>query len=217
MISNLFPTVSLLDHSENDCFFLAIMTHGDNGTIYTRSERYTIDIVTSFFTDENCPTLKGKPRLFFIQACRGGEIDTGHVIKISEGMMYKLRRKRSHGFANNGESDAGPENVEQEVFDSLHEPPNNSDFLIVRSTMPNYASFRNTQKGSWFLQALCNELDVNGTNEDILSILTHVNLSVQEHESDVQKYKQILCISSMLTKILTFDVKARKVKVLDQN
>jgi caspase 7 len=186
------------------------MTHGDIGSIYTSSERYTIDVVTLYFNDENCPSLKGKPRLFFIQACRGGELDKGHIIKVTEDMKYKLRRKRSYGM---GEKDAAPIAIEPEVFDSLHEPPNNPDFLIVRSTMPNYASFRNIHKGSWFLQALCNELDVNGTNEDILTLLTHVNLNVQEHESNPEQFKQILCISSMLTKILVFDVKARKVRI----
>jgi Caspase domain len=193
---------------------MVIMTHGEFGTLLSYRENYNIDKVFSYFSDDFCSSLKGKPRLFFIQACRGKKVDKGHVMEIEEDivMRYELHRV-PFGVNNSTERDTNPFEVEAEAFDFLHEPYNHKNFLIVRSTMPDYVSFRIPNKGSWFIQSLCKELDVNGTNEDILTLLTNVNLSVQEQESNPEKEKQILTISSMLTKLLVFDVKPRKVQV----
>lgn len=189
---------------------MVIMTHGGFGTVASFNKYYTIEDVFQHFTDKNCPSLKGKPRLFFIQACRGEKIDVGHVMKIDEERKYKL--ERAPFGVSKEENDAGPTVVETERIDSLHEPFNHEHYLIVRSTMPDYASFRDPVKGSWFIQSLCNELVCNGHHFDILTLLTSVNLAVQEYESNPNKEKQILTISSMLTKILIFDIKERKVR-----
>jgi caspase-like apoptosis-related cysteine protease len=97
--------------------------------------------------------------------------------------------------------------MELEVEEMVHNPPNHPDFLIVRSTMPDFVSFRNTTHGSWFIQHLCEELNKLGNQLDILTILTFVNQRVSEKESSQGRYKQILCISTMLTKQLIFHKK----------
>lgn len=191
------------------------MTHGGVGTISSYNEYYPVETIYSYFTDENCPSLKGKPRLFFIQACRGEKIDEGHVMKIHESIRYKL--KRVPFLLSKEENDAKPTSVEPktEAFDSLHEPFNHEHYLIVRPTMPGHFSYRDPDEGSWFIQNLCNELDVNGTNFDILTLLTSVNFAVHEYEAspnvEGKKGRQVLTVSSMLKKILIFDTKPRKV------
>lgn len=195
-----------MDHSNNDCLAITILTHGSYGTLSSRDSDYYIEQITSRFTDDKCPTLAGKPRLFFIQACRGDYLDRGVVVKNA---LFKYTVNRSP-FAGNDfvdQPDTGPFIHISDGNDQVHNPPNHQEFLIVRSTMPKFAAFRDTQNGSWFIQALCNELSANGTSEDIMSLLTHVNWSVSEHETEAVGNKQILCISSMLTKILIFNVK----------
>lgn len=61
-----FP-VSNMDHSEADCFLIVVMSHGDNGVIYARDHTYPPDTLWMPFTGDNCPSLAGKPKLFFIQ------------------------------------------------------------------------------------------------------------------------------------------------------
>lgn len=206
-----------MDHKDNDCLLITVMTHGEFGTISSYDEDYTIKRITSHFTDESCPSLKGKPRIFLIQACRGNLLDSGHVTQISRDRVYKTNRDarltKDRGdiqpFANNIQHEP-PKLQEPLEEDMLHNPPNHEHFLVVRSTMPKHLSFRNTTDGSWFIQDLCKELEANGTTYDILNLLTHVNWSVSERESRgafINKKKQILCISSMLTKILIFNVK----------
>lgn len=76
--------------------------------------------------------------------------------------------------------------------------------------MPGFYSYRNTDSGSWFIQELCNELEEDGVHDDLLHILTRVNNRVSRRESRsnfLNGKKQILCISSMLTKILVFNVR----------
>jgi hypothetical protein len=60
---------SKIDHSNADCFMCIIMSHGDNGIIYGTDQEIEIEQLTQPFKFNT--TLAGKPKLFFIQACRG--------------------------------------------------------------------------------------------------------------------------------------------------
>lgn len=57
------------DHSDNDCVLIALMSHGDDGVLYAKDQQYKPEKLWSHFTSDQCPTLAGKPKLFFIQVC----------------------------------------------------------------------------------------------------------------------------------------------------
>lgn len=42
---------------------------------------YTLDDIYEKLAGDRCPTLAGKPKLFFIQACRGAKCDPGVEIQ----------------------------------------------------------------------------------------------------------------------------------------
>ena len=56
---------------------------------------YPVSRLTGFFAGDMCPTLAGKPKIFLIQASRGGEIDRGvelsqnSMIECDGGMTYE--------------------------------------------------------------------------------------------------------------------------------
>lgn len=181
---------------------MVVLTHGDEKTIAAYNQDYKIERLIRPFTDARCPSLANKPRLFFIQACRGDELDGGHAI-IKNGTSQNqnkplVRRVREAiDSATYRLFNSRPAFGEQVAL-----PPIEKDFLLVRSTMHGYVSFRNTEIGSWFIQEFCKEFEVNGEFEDILTLLTHVNMAVSLRESNPHKFKQVLCISSMLTKKL---------------
>ncbi|WAQ95536.1 CASP3-like protein [Mya arenaria] len=95
-----FETIGVLknaktaDHSQCDSFALMISTHGleqpnskargkmDHALVCADDKMIFTSTITEMFNDENCPTLKGKPKLFFIQACRGENLDSGSTIRI---------------------------------------------------------------------------------------------------------------------------------------
>ena len=62
------------DHSDEDCFFAFVLSHGARGYVYgTDGRKLSIedDMVTPLCGD-SCPSLLNKPKVFFIQACQGG-------------------------------------------------------------------------------------------------------------------------------------------------
>ncbi|KAL3875904.1 hypothetical protein ACJMK2_033809 [Sinanodonta woodiana] len=89
-------------HEESDCFVCVISTHGEEikhehgQEITTQNALYGTDggfIYTSSITRQfsNCPELTGKPKLFFIQACRSSygnyKADMGHEFVVE----YELK------------------------------------------------------------------------------------------------------------------------------
>lgn len=212
MIFILFPAASK-DHKDNDCLAVAVLTHGKLETslhgatretshtilshdrvshLYARNASYSVQNMFGFFTDQVCPTLTGKPRLFFIQACQGDKIDLGHT-------MYARSAR------------VETDSIGFELEDTGQVLPH-LDYLIAYASLPGFYSMRNTEQGSWFIQALCRELNNRSSVREnhILKILTFVLQTVAyDYESssryiELDRAKQVPCINSMLTKLLFF-------------
>lgn len=83
MLNCLF-LVANADHSEHDCLLISILSHGELGYIYSKDTHYKLESIWSFFTAPRCPTLAGKPKLFFIQACQGDRLDGGITLSRTE-------------------------------------------------------------------------------------------------------------------------------------
>lgn len=174
-----------MNHDDSDCILIAILSHGELGYIYAKDCQYKLDTIWSYFTATKCPSLAGKPKLFFVQACQGDQLDSGITLR---------GRTETDG-------------------DSMmsYKIPVHADFLIAYSTIPGYYSWRNTTKGSWFMQSLCAEIHKNGKKYDILTLMTFVCQRVAiDFESNtpdtpiMHQQKQIPCVTTMLTRILKF-------------
>ncbi|XP_046700632.1 caspase-8 [Silurus meridionalis] len=159
---------SSLDHSRMDAFVCCILSHGQKGTVLgVDGVPVQIREITQQFAQ--CPTLMGKPKLFFIQACQGNNMQKGVL--------------RPDGPEEDGvESDAEKDN--------LLDLPIEADFLIGMATVESYKSFRHTTSGSIYIQELCKQLILGCiSKEDIHAILTKVNRKVSEKE--LKKHKQM--------------------------
>jgi len=61
------------DHSTYDSAVIVILSHGRNGKIYgTDCREIPIENIVASLDTAHCPDLAGKPKIFIIQACRGG-------------------------------------------------------------------------------------------------------------------------------------------------
>ena len=63
-------TVGDMDHSEFDCFALAVLTHGDEGNVLfgVDDKMFTLDnLLTPIM---RCRTLAGKPKICIVQVVR---------------------------------------------------------------------------------------------------------------------------------------------------
>lgn len=56
-----------MDHSNCDCLVVVIMTHGSPNKVYAKDDAYDVKLLWNKFTPESCPSLTGKPKLFFVQ------------------------------------------------------------------------------------------------------------------------------------------------------
>lgn len=142
---------AVMDHSQNDCLLVIVLSHGDSGLLYARDTHYKTKNLWNPFTDANCPTLAGKPKLFMFQACQGDQYDRGITLG---------RRAKTDGSYEHDEIPVYP------------------DFLLVLSTVPGYYSWRDPKRGSWFIQALYEEL--TNTAEDPIDILTLLTFVCQK-------------------------------------
>ncbi|XP_078583929.1 LOW QUALITY PROTEIN: uncharacterized protein LOC144866438 [Branchiostoma floridae x Branchiostoma japonicum] len=151
---NLFTQVRHADHRNHDCFAACILSHGSQGQVYGAD---SVPVSICDLTEEltKCPSLVGKPKLFFIQACQGGSEQTDIRVDAGHG---------SEGLA-----------AFQETM-----IPKEADFLLSYSTIPGYVSYRSKTQGSWFVSKLVETLDGMGDNYDLLSILIKVNEEVRK-------------------------------------
>ena len=64
---------------------IIIMSHGSNGYVEGSDENETLNLnkVFGYFTGKECPALKGKPKIFMIDACRQKNPDGGECIFIN--------------------------------------------------------------------------------------------------------------------------------------
>ncbi|XP_050394525.1 caspase-7 [Patella vulgata] len=174
------------NHGDSDCFMCAILSHGEEGTIYGTDGPIEIKTLLAPFKGDKCRSLAGKPKIFFIQACRGTQLDQG------------VER-----------TDALPEVREIKI----QRIPTEADFLIAYSVVPGYFSWRNSANGSWFVQAISEVFKKYGTELDLMTMMTRVNKKVAfDFESNasqefMNRKKQIPCITSMLTKDVYFRAK----------
>ncbi|XP_033889802.3 caspase-7-like [Acipenser ruthenus] len=176
----LLETVAKEDHRELACFACVLLSHGREGHISGTDTEIKIRLLASLFTGERCQSLFGKPKLFFIQACRGKEYDSGI------------------------ETDSAIQETTE-----IHETPE-ADFLCVHSTASGYYSWRNQVSGSVFIGTLCEMLNKHYKELELMKILTRVNHSVAMHfqsatpDDHSNAKKQMPCIMSRLTKELYF-------------
>lgn len=180
--------IALRDHSQCDCILVVILSHGKLGFIHARDTCYPLESILNLFSSKECPTLAGKPKLFFIQACQGVCKDPGFPVHTPDGIDE----------SNNDDSHMG------------YRMPLHGDFLVAFATIPGFVSYRNSLDGSWFIESLCQELRSQGKSRDILTLLTFVAQRVSNYESNnevfahIHRKKQITCTMSTLTRMIYF-------------
>lgn len=139
------------DHTDCDMLVVIYMSHGEHDVLWGSDASFKPDDLFEVFQADQCKSLAGKPKIFFIQACRGEGLDSGVTLAHSRP---------------SDEIDSGV---------IAYKIPTTADFLICWSTVSGHYSWRNTTNGSWFIQSLVHVLSKEATHEDLLSMMTSVN------------------------------------------
>uniref|UniRef100_A0A6Q2ZAT6 Caspase 9, apoptosis-related cysteine peptidase n=1 Tax=Esox lucius TaxID=8010 RepID=A0A6Q2ZAT6_ESOLU len=198
------------DHSQFDCCVVIMLSHGTEvshsrfpGAVHgVDGPSVPVQLITNYLNGKNCPSLQGKPKLFFIQACGGGDKDTGFEVSPDEASCIMG--------GPDDESDAMPLSSSS---DSLSTPsdeldaratlPTPSDILVSYSTFPGYVSWRDPWAGSWYVETLDKILEVNAANLDLATMLMLVNNEVSQNSAK-GLYKQMPGSFNFLRKHLYF-------------
>ncbi|MBN3312546.1 CASP8 protein, partial [Atractosteus spatula] len=145
-------------HEGKDCFVCCVLSHGEQQCVMgTDGEKVEIKDIVSCFNGQNCPSLVQKPKVFFIQACQGKELQKAVNIQAD------------------GNDDC---EADSQPFSNATVPVD-ADVLLGLATVQECLSMRNKVDGSWYIQSLCRHLRrCCPRGEDILSILTSVNEEV---------------------------------------
>ncbi|XP_049628010.1 caspase-9 [Suncus etruscus] len=194
------------DHHTLDCCVVAILSHGCQashrqfpGAVYgTDGCPLSVERIVNILNGASCPSLGGKPKLFFIQACGGEQKDYGfHVDSTSP-------EDRVSG--DHPQTDAAPFQDDTRALDqpdAVSSLPTPSDIFVSYSTFPGFVSWRDTRRGSWYVETLDSVFEQWASLEDLQTLL----LRVADAVSGKGIYKQIPGCFNFLRKRLFFKTK----------
>jgi len=196
-IQNKLDEYQNLNMDDCEMFGLAIMTHGDAQGIVSAKDKMLH--ISSFINPiKSNPTLVGKPKLFFIQACRGaGYMNSVNIVDTSS----------PDGLAIQGnDEDIDPEE-DNELAERLRLGiPKDADILVHFAQSEGYTSTRNPYVGSTFIIALCYFMRY-AYQLELHEILIRTNSLVALRETSTMdprtdRKKQMPVIQSQMTKLL---------------
>ncbi|XP_049439613.1 caspase-2 isoform X9 [Epinephelus fuscoguttatus] len=173
------------DHRTVDSCVVCLLSHGVEGAIYgTDGQLLQLDWVFESFDNAHCPLLQNKPKMFFIQACRGEEMDCG-VEQIdgpartcSPGCEQRDAGREGQGDANSRHrGDTGRPRIKL---------PQRSDMICGFASLKGQkictAAMRNTKRGSWYIQELNTTLRLHARDMHLADIMVQVNGKIKERE-----------------------------------
>lgn len=169
------------DHRTMNSCVVCLLSHGVEGAIYgTDGQLLQLDWVFEAFDNVHCPLLQNKPKMFFIQACRGDEMDCG--VEQIDGPARTCSpscEQRDAGREGQGDADSRPRG---DVGRPRIKLPQRSDMICGFASLKGTAAMRNTKRGSWFIQELNTALRLHAKDTHLADILVQVNGRIKERE-----------------------------------
>nr|XP_032818164.1 caspase-9 [Petromyzon marinus]XP_032818165.1 caspase-9 [Petromyzon marinus] len=228
-------SLSADDHTKADCCVVVIMSHGREiehrrfpGAVFGTDDLFVrMEDIVSFFSGTDCPSLLGKPKLFFIQACGGDEKDRGAQVAqesdsggggdddsgdhVNGDAPSSANAMPSELPEPDDEPDASPvyseqaRNQSQDETDATPHLPSMSDMLVAYSSLPGFVSWRDCKQGSWFIQVMLEVFKKHAVNEDLISMITLVNEKLSNEYQAKGVFKQTSSPLNTLRKRLYFN------------
>uniref|UniRef100_T1J3Q5 Caspase n=1 Tax=Strigamia maritima TaxID=126957 RepID=T1J3Q5_STRMM len=147
----------------NSCV-VAISSHGvKDGFCGTglHDQVYAIETLKTKFNNSNCQALNGKPKIFFIQACRGSYRDMGAPVDRHDDPASQVDYNARIG-----------------------------DIFVEYSCQPGYLSKRNEGYGSWLFYMVVKVFMENAWQDDLTELIRKVHTEIAQLKSTNQGEKQ---------------------------
>ena len=172
-------------HYRADMAVVAVLSHGTDGFLYGTDRRAVeTEWIVQQLNNENCLHLRGRPKFFILQACRGFNQDYGTPTR-----MHPLVSTDSENSIHSETKDETERtDTDAEVFSLPHSvevrSPTVEDILIACSTIPGYVSNRDTVRGSWFIECICKVFMSYAATTDIRDMLDKVSMEMSTYISE---------------------------------
>ncbi|XP_072041751.1 caspase-3-like [Amphiura filiformis] len=152
---------------------IVLMSHGDTGYIRgipggTDEKDVYLKEIQREFEGNKCPKLQGKPKLFFIQACRGKMITTTSSTE-TDVIDHDSSFTSSSPSTETTEADTigTDDNFAKDV-------PDNADMHFAYATTEGFLSLRSKVDGSWFIQAITEVFLAHAHEESLDNLMNKV-------------------------------------------
>ena len=156
-----------------DMCTVAIMSHGiENSVLTTDGRSVECEWILEQFNNRHCPQLRGKPKLFIFQCCRGDEEDHGVMSNNNRGSFQSPVESEVRPLTPATRQSIGSKDASWE------------DILVAYATIPGMVAYRNNMTGSWFIKCLCKVFDENAERLDIRDMLDIVTEKMKEFQSE---------------------------------
>ncbi|XP_023648551.2 caspase-2 isoform X1 [Paramormyrops kingsleyae] len=169
------------EHQVADSCAVCLLSHGMEGAVYgTDGQLLELDWVFQVFDNARCPQLQNKPKMFFIQACRGEEMDSG--VEQADGrdrMCSPGCEERDAGREEERETAVSQDRDRERLRVKL---PQRSDMICGFASLKGTAAMRNTKRGSWYIQELNTALRQRTQDTHLSDILVQVNACIKQRE-----------------------------------
>ncbi|KAJ0000532.1 hypothetical protein NQD34_012374 [Periophthalmus magnuspinnatus] len=203
------------EHRAMDSCVVCLLSHGVEGAVYgTDGKLLQLDWVFGSFDNAHCPLLQNKPKMFFIQACRGGKLffnDMDCGVEQIDGPT----RTCSPSCEQVDAGREGQSDVSLRQRGDMGRPriklPQRSDMICGFASLKGQnictAAMRNTKRGSWFVQDLNTVLRLKAKDTHLADML--VNGRIKEREGHApgtahHRCKEMSEFTSSLCKDLFF-------------
>jgi len=166
------------EHASSNMAIIVLLSHGEDGLVFgTDGRKVPNEWILGQFNNDNCPNLKGKPKLFIFQACRGDDPDYGTALIIPR--LEEVDGLRS--------TQVDSQSFTLEALPPLFEKariPTVEDMLIAYATIPGYVAHRDNMRGTWFIESICNVFMNHAADTDIKEIMDEVSHEMRNYESE---------------------------------
>merc|ERR1711915_145684 len=155
---------------EHYMMILCMASHGEEKHMLATYDCLTIDTekdVLRKFNNENCPQLRGKPKVFLFQSCQGQEVDYGVEVRGSHAM--------------------GPPGSPSKSPSIPLKDPSWEDMLVAYATLPGYVAYRHAVNGTWFIQSFCKVLMERSHDTSLRDMLDMVARTLKSYKTETGK------------------------------
>ncbi|KAJ7335058.1 hypothetical protein JRQ81_012999 [Phrynocephalus forsythii] len=164
-------------HRDVDSCIVSLLSHGKEGGVYgVDGKLLQLQEIFRFFDNANCPNLQNKPKMFFIQACRGVNFFPFLLLDETDRGVDQIDGNEHADSPGCEESDANKrENPKLRL-------PTCSDMIYGYACLKGTAAMRNTKRGSWYIEALTSVFAEDSRNTHVADMLVKVNQLIKHRE-----------------------------------